>query len=137
MPNRINIIYYYIGLIRLYIGRMGVRKKAQVLLEYAVVLTLVVSALIAIQLYLQRALQARYRDATDKTIQDIRRAKVEFQLPLQYEPYYQESDITTESDSQIKRSYSPEGLSSAEIVRDKVSRTGIRQELPFSDSGGE
>lgn len=147
MPSLINNYYNNIMLyIRLHIGRRTaansnnknkVWRRGQVLLEYGVVLVLVVTALVAVQLYVQRGLQGRYKDATDSAIKKIRRAKAEFQAPLQYEPYYQESDITTASNSQVRRSYLPGGASSTIIDNERASRSGVRYELPYSDGAGD
>ena len=143
MPS---LIDNYYNNIRLYIGRDTAAnsnnknkpwRTGQVLLEYGVVLALVVAALVAMQLYVQRGLQGRYKDATDSAIKEIRRAKAEFQAPLQYEPYYQESDITTASNSEVKRSYLPGGVSSTIVNNEKASRSGVRYELPYSDGAGE
>lgn len=109
----------------------------QVLVEYGIILALVASAIIGVQLYVQRGLQARYRDAADEAIREIRQAKGELHLPLQYEPYYQTSDIVTQSGSQITSSYSPGGISTTVIDHDNTLRTGIRKVLPYSDDVGE
>ncbi len=136
MSNRTNIIYY-INLLRLYIGRLIVsHKKAwlggQVLLEYAIIAVLVVSAIIGIQLYLQRALQGRYKGATDYAVGVISAAQG-LDAPLQYDPYYHTSDFTTERDSEIESSYLTGGSSITEIRRDEQSGTGERITTPYTE----
>lgn len=136
MSNRTNTIYY-IKLLGLYIGRVIVpHKKAwlggQVLLEYAIIAVLVVSAIIGIQLYLQRALQGRYKGATDYAIGVISAAQG-LHAPLQYDPYYHTSDFTTQRDSEMESSYSPGGSSTIEIKRDEQSRTGQTITSPYTE----
>ena len=146
MSNRTNTIYY-IKLLGLYIGRVIVpHKKAwlegqarlrqgsggQVLLEYAIIAVLVVSAIIGIQLYLQRALQGRYKGATDYALGIISTAQGLYS-PLQYDPYYHISDFTTQRDSEIKSSYFPGGSSTTEIRRDDQSRTGETITSPYTE----
>ena len=67
-----SINIHYIRLINSYIGRVIVPNKerksyltGQVLVEYGIILVLVVSAIIGLQLYVQRGLQGRYRAVTD------------------------------------------------------------------------
>jgi uncharacterized protein (UPF0333 family) len=78
-------------------------KKAQQTAEYALLISLVVAAVIAMQTYAQRTIQARIRDAsaylTDQTSA--------LGATNQYEPYYLETnynvirdDATTEIQSQ-------------------------------------
>ena len=136
MSNRTKTIYY-IKLLGLYIGRLIVpHKKAwlggQVLLEYAIVAVLVLSAIIGMQLYLQRALQGRYKGATDYAVGVISAAQGLY-APLQYDPYYRTSDFTTQRDSEIGSSYFPGGESTIEIRRDEQSRTGETITSPYSE----
>ena len=69
-------------------------KKAQNTAEYAILISLVVAGIIAMQTYAQRALQARVRDAgihlSDSGINGVN--GFEFDGTDQYEPYYLETD---------------------------------------------
>jgi Flp pilus assembly pilin Flp len=74
-------------------------KKAQNTAEYAILISLVVAGIIAMQTYAQRALQSRVRDAaqylTDQTsvMGDT----------VQYEPYYLTTNYTvTRNEAQIQ-----------------------------------
>jgi Flp pilus assembly pilin Flp len=71
-------------------------KKAQQTAEYALLISLVVAAVIAMQTYAQRTIQARIRDAsaylTDST-SALGRTN-------QYEPYYLESDYNVLRDDE-------------------------------------
>lgn len=75
-------------------------KKAQNTAEYAILISLVVAGIIAMQTYAQRALQARVRDA-GVYLSDQTNA---LGTTVQYEPYYLETNYTVvrnESESQI------------------------------------
>ena len=72
-------------------------KKAQQTAEYALLISLVVAAIIAMQTYAQRTIQARIRDASQKlTIQTN-----ELGWTNQYEPYYLTTDYTTTRDENL------------------------------------
>jgi Flp pilus assembly pilin Flp len=70
-------------------------KKAQNTAEYAILISLVVAGIIAMQTYAQRALQARVRDAS----QYLANQTADLGSSQQYEPYYLESDYTVERDT--------------------------------------
>ena len=65
-------------------------KKAQNTAEYAILISLVVAGIIAMQTYAQRALQARVRDAG----QYLAAQTSELGTVNQYEPYYLDTDYT-------------------------------------------
>ena len=75
-------------------------KKAQNTAEYAILISLVVAGIIAMQTYAQRALQARVRDAG----QYLQTQTFELGETTQYEPYYLETNYTVtrnEAETQI------------------------------------
>jgi len=69
----------------------------QTLGEYAVLLAVVVSAIMAMQVYVQRGLQARHHDLThyliDKLYHSLGRGSP---TEYQYEPYYTKSSMEVE-----------------------------------------
>lgn len=71
-------------------------KRAQQTAEYALLISLVVAAVIAMQTYAQRAIQARIRDAS----QYMTTQTVNLGTTNQYEPYYTSSsyEVTRESE---------------------------------------
>ena len=79
-------------------------KKAQQTAEYALLISLVVAAIIAMQTYAQRTIQARIKDASSH----LANATSELGKTTQYEPYYLETsyrtlrDETTEQIQDIK-----------------------------------
>ena len=83
-------------------------KKGQNTAEYAILIALVVAAIVAMQTYAQRALQAKVRDAsvymakeTGKDSGAITDDGTAWKLTTkaQYEPYYSTSNYTTDRDS--------------------------------------
>ncbi|MBI5415882.1 MAG: hypothetical protein HZA29_03605 [Candidatus Omnitrophica bacterium] len=71
-------------------------KKAQNTAEYAILISLVVAGIIAMQTYAQRALQARVRDAASYMKNEIVTADTTGSMggTVQYEPYYLTTDYT-------------------------------------------
>ena len=67
-------------------------RKAQNTAEYALLIALVVAAIIAMQTYAQRALQARIRDAAKYLTTQTPLTGME--TTAQYEPYYLNSSYT-------------------------------------------
>lgn len=63
-------------------------KKAQNTAEYAILISLVVAGIIAMQTYAQRALQARVRDAATY----LKNQTTDIGASAQYEPYYLNTD---------------------------------------------
>ncbi len=70
-------------------------KKAQNTAEYAILISLVVAGIIAMQTYAQRALQARVRDAGQFLATE---ADLGAGGTIQYEPYYLTTDYTVTRD---------------------------------------
>jgi Flp pilus assembly pilin Flp len=81
------------------------KKKAQTIAEYAVLIGLVVTAVIAMRLYVVRALQARIHDASRKFATDTSTLG----NTTQYEPYYLESSYDVTSQDKEREVYSVGG----------------------------
>src|SRR5436190_9644173 len=69
-------------------------KKAQQTAEYALLISLVVAAIIAMQTYAQRTIQARIRDASASMASKTS----DLGTTVQYEPYYLETSYDTVRD---------------------------------------
>ena len=67
-------------------------KKAQNTAEYAILISLVVAGIIAMQTYAQRALQARVRDAATY----LKNQTSDLGGSSQYEPYYLDTSYTVD-----------------------------------------
>jgi Flp pilus assembly pilin Flp len=75
-------------------------KKAQNTAEYALLISLVVAAIIAMQTYAQRSLQARIRDAGNYLVQQT----TALGATAQYEPYYLLTNYqVTRDSSEVER----------------------------------
>lgn len=70
-------------------------KKAQNTAEYAILISLVVAGIIAMQTYAQRALQARVRDAAVY----LSNQTSNLGTSVQYEPYYLETSYVVSRDT--------------------------------------
>jgi hypothetical protein len=108
--------------------------KAQSTAEYAVVLSVVIAAIIGMQIYVRRGLSARVKAGTDA----FTSAGVGFNFtahanvtgltsPIfsnlsQYEPYYAESSFDTYSEN-----VEQEHMGSGAIVKEKVSDIQVRR----------
>jgi uncharacterized protein (UPF0333 family) len=73
-------------------------KKAQQTAEYALLISLVVAAVIAMQTYAQRTIQARIRDASVYLATETSAIG----STNQYEPYYLETDYTVVRDDVVR-----------------------------------
>jgi hypothetical protein len=104
-------------------------KRGQSIAEYAVLLGLVVTALVTIQVYARRGIQARVRSGTDAltniaaTISSTGDASLttNFVSRSQYEPYYTEASNET-----YQEQVTQEHLGSGEIKREVVSDVTAR-----------
>jgi hypothetical protein len=72
------------------------RKKGQNTLEYALLISLVVGGVIAMQTYSQRTLQARIKDAGDFLVGET----TQLGSTSQYEPYYLNSEFNVTRDDE-------------------------------------
>lgn len=92
-------------------------KKAQNTAEYAILISLVVAGIIAMQTYAQRALQARVRDAS----QHLKTQTSALGNTAQYEPYYLTTAYNVETDqNEIQRL-------NTNLVRDEIDTTVTRK----------
>lgn len=81
-------------------------KKAQTIAEYSILLSLILVALLGMQVYVKRGLQARYRKMVD--------CAGEAAGIQQYEPYYTQSSQTVSQENKTKYTHKPKG----ELTRD-------------------
>ncbi|MCA9398116.1 MAG: hypothetical protein KC618_00075 [Candidatus Omnitrophica bacterium] len=79
--------------------RLIKNRKAQNTAEYAILISLVVAGIVAMQTYAQRALQARVHDASGYMTTQT----ADLGTLTQYEPYYLSSDyIVTKNDTETE-----------------------------------
>jgi uncharacterized protein (UPF0333 family) len=91
-------------------------KKAQNTLEYAILISLVVAGIVAMQTYAQRALQARVYDAATYMTNDTSGNGITLGTTNQYEPYYLDSSYDVTSDGSETR-----GLGGNETTYNEIS----------------
>jgi hypothetical protein len=123
------------------------KSKAQSITEYTICVTMVLAALLGMQLYVKRGLQGRYADAVDDTIVAINTTvtkqidsdggltpeakanlKKHLQASSQYEPPYRKDDIDNTTDIDITEMMLIKGRIDRDIVKDKVTRSGTLTE---------
>lgn len=93
-------------------------KRGQTTLEYAIVIAVVVSALIAMQIYIKRGIQGKLRSSTD-------------QIGEQYSPGITTGGYTTTTGSTSKEVVSS-GKTTTTVSRGKQTRTGDETVQAFS-----
>jgi Flp pilus assembly pilin Flp len=105
-------------------------KKAQNTAEYAILISLVVAGIIAMQTYAQRALQGRVRDASQYMTNQTSGLGSTFQ----YEPYYLDTDYDiTRNDEETRRLGN--GLISMDTNSARVRGSGGRQVSTYNFTG--
>lgn len=83
--------------------------RAQQVSEYAVLIAVVLAAVIGMEVYVRRGLQARYYGAVlsaTKELQSIKQRQGIY-VPVQYEPYYLDSITEVKQTSNKQMSYVP------------------------------
>ena len=99
-------------------------RKGQSVAEYAILLSLVIAAAVAMQVYVKRGLQARMKKGTDAftgITQSITTGAegetgASFSAQSQYEPYYQQSSY-----DRYQENIEQEHMGSGKIIKEKVS----------------
>lgn len=102
---------------------LRIMKKGQSTAEYAIVIGLVIAAVVAMQVYVKRGLQAKVKDAVDyKSAGDSVTGTTS-----QYEPYYSSSAMTSTRTASEKAEVTTGGGATRTIVGEDVStRTGTQ-----------
>lgn len=99
-------------------------RKGQTVAEYAVLLSLVIAAALAIQVYVKRGIQARVKMGTDAytsvtetiTTGGEGAKSASFGTLSQYEPYYQETQY-----DRYQENIEQEHMGAGKVVKEKVS----------------
>ena len=98
-------------------------RKGQSMAEYAIVLTVVVTAIVAMQIYVKRGLQGKVKDVTDNVGFGLADAGYKT-TTNQYEPYYAATDYQVGQDQNVKEAYQTGGTVSRTSLSEKSTRTG-------------
>jgi len=112
--------------------KIGLGFGGQSIGEYVIVLSIILSAILAMQVYVQRGLQARHKDLTDNFVYQVYHALGMTNQPVQYEPYYTKSDFTVNRESRTGESLYGLGDVSRTINYEVTERQGTQNLLPGS-----
>ena len=96
------------------------RRKGQSMAEYAIVLTVVITAIAAMQIYVKRGLQGKVKDVTD----DVGAGLTTTTKTGQYEPYYAQSNYSTSQAQNVNEQYQAGGVVARNSIQEQSNRTG-------------
>ena len=109
-------------------GSMRRPVLGQTTAEYAVVLGVVVAAIIGMQIYVKRGMNARLKDASDSAVsamwdklQIAGKPGIDDQ---QYEPYYTSSDYNSIQSADHQENVATGGVVTRSGINEKTTRTG-------------
>ena len=106
---------------------MRTRGRGQSTAEYAIVFGVVLAALVAMQVYVKRGVNARLKDVSDSAVTTMWN-KLGKGAPvandLQYEPYYTASDYTVTQATARKESVLTGGIVETSDIVETTGRTG-------------
>ena len=97
-------------------------RKGQSTGEYALIFAIVLGAIVAMQTYVKRGLQARVKEGADY----MARGTKDLGLISHYDPYYFSSDYTTSRASSVQEDYA-DGAISTEVQKDLTIRAGYTE----------
>ena len=95
-------------------------RRGQSMAEYAIVLTVVIGAIVAMQLYVKRGLQGKVKDVTD----DVGGGLTTTKHTSQYEPYYTNSTMHTDQNQKGTEAYQTGGTVERKTEKEDTFRTG-------------
>lgn len=103
-------------------------RRGQSVAEYAVVLSLVVVAVVAMQVYVTRSFKAKIKDSTDLAVGHVNTfiaGENDAPTPTgQYEPYYVDTDYKVTQDRDIQETVSHDTGVASKILTEKTTRKG-------------
>ena len=99
-------------------------RSGQSMAEYAIVLTVVITAIVAMQIYVKRGLQGKVRDVTDAVGFGLTKAQGITKVTNQYEPYYAQSNYNTSQNQSVNEQYQAGGAVARNSQQEQSNRTG-------------
>ncbi len=107
--------------------RLRKNKKAQNTAEYAILISLVVAAIIAMQVYVQRGMQGRIRDAVQGFLIDQTNPAGVNGLgrTVQYEPYYLSSNYSVTRNEREAQSLTPGDTNAIKSAQNSERRRAV------------
>lgn len=110
------------------------QRSGQSTAEYAVVIAIVLGAVVGMQSYMKRGLQAKLKAATEKFTNVPGNADFPFTKKTgQYEPYYSETNVQVDSVTDSKIEETQQGTATSY----GVTRTGTIRDVKRGDAGGK
>lgn len=104
---------------------MQLRRRGQSTAEYAIVLSIVIAAVIGMQLYVKRGMQGKFKTVTDQFTNQRGTGALALTNSLnQYEPYYGESNLNVNQTSTGQEKLSAGGAFSKTNLVEGSSRRG-------------
>src|SRR4030042_376303 len=94
-------------------------RKAQSVSEYTICVAGLLLAMLAMQVYVKRGLQGRYRDVVLHTTRQVTASD-----KSQYEPYYREEDFNNQEGALIAENIQPQGAKTKVIAVESAHRQG-------------
>ena len=96
--------------------------------EYAVVLGVVIAAIVGMQIYVKRGMNARLKDASDSSMSamwaNLGKTGTPAPNDQQYEPYYTSSDYNATQSAAHKEKVSTGGVVTRSDISETTTRTG-------------
>jgi Flp pilus assembly pilin Flp len=113
--------------------RLLKNKKAQQTAEYALLISLVIAAVVAMQTYAQRTLQSRIKGAGDYLVQKTNALGTK----KQYEPYYldQQYDVTKDETTDDIHTGGPDATIKKGQITNTVRAQGGFKAMAFNTAG--
>ena len=105
-------------------------RRGQSTAEYAIVISVVIAAVIGMQLYMKRGLQAKARAVTDRytRVSTSNGVALNGTALSQYEPYYAESDVNVTQTSNATDTYAQGGAFSRSAMDEQTTRRGSQSQ---------
>ena len=97
---------------------MSGKRKGQSTVEYALIIGVIVSSLVAMQTYVKRGLQARYHDG----VQFLSNETNELGATNQYEPYYLNSSYESSQGRDINENVAQRGQTTRTVNQEQRER---------------
>lgn len=98
------------------------RKEGQSTVEYALIIGVIVAALVGMQTYVKRGLQARYHDGMNFLAAEVNTGAAGLGTTGQYEPYYQNSDYSVTQDRNEDETVLARGQTTRTLTQDDRTR---------------
>lgn len=110
--------------------RLCTNKKAQTTAEYAILVAVIAATAIAMQTYLKRGLQGRFRDAVD----NLQTQTSNIGTTGQFEPDYLESNFVSTRNVETREQELTGGAVRRDFTVERIDRSGFQKFLAPANS---